>query len=179
MKKVFMMLIAMLLVLPVVVFAANTQKIEIPDETTENNGIITTTDPEDENKVTKKFPVYLVQTEEAEVSSVTISISETSNAIKSFSFEGTTPYAATKDGNKGTFAVGEGVTGSSSKRIQIGYVVLQLNQLSDDCSFTATLEKTNGVKTGDYLNYFAIGAGVLLIAGIYVSTRSKKKLFNI
>lgn len=175
MKKVFLTLIAMLLVVPVVAFAENKVKVKIPYE---NDSLITTETNEETGVVTKKFPVYVEQSEDAEVKSVTVNITKKADAITSVAFEAVQPYSSSKDGNSGTFAVGENVTGTAGKKVHVGYVVLTVNTAADDCSIEYTA-KVNGVKTGAFVSYAALGAGVLLVCGIYVATKSKKKMYNI
>ena len=175
MKKVFLTLIAMLLVKPVVAFAANKVHVVIPND---NDSNIKEVPNEETGVVVKSFPIYVTQTEATEIKSVTVTITKKAEAITNVAFTGNEPYKATKDGLSGTFAVDSGVTGASGTKVLIGYVEVTENTASDDCSSTYTA-KVNGVKTGAYVSYIALGAGVLLVYGIYTATRSKKKMYNI
>jgi len=176
MKKVLLTLIAMIMFIPVVAFAENKIKVRIPAK--DDSAIVTETN-EETGIVTKKFPVYVEQTEATEVKSVTINITKRAPGINKISFEAAQPYSSTPDGeNKVTFAVAEGVRGAEGTKLMIGYVVLTVNTAADDCSIEYTA-KVNGVKTGAFVSYAALGAGVLLVCGIYVATRSKKKMYNI
>ncbi len=156
MKKVLLTLIAMIVFIPVVAFAENKISVKIPYE---NDSAIVTDTNEETGRVTKKFPVYVEQSEDAEVKSVTINITKKASGINRVSFEAVSPYTQSQDGDSGTFSVSGDLVGATGKRVMVGYVVLDVNTAADDCSIEYTA-KVNGVKTGAFVSDVALGAGV-------------------
>ena len=177
MKKIFLMLIAMLMVAPMVVFAENKIIVSIPQK----NDSKITTDTDQETGITKKkFPIYVVQTDATvKVERVVIDVTWKSNGIadNGINFIAESPYEMTKDGDKGTFTASE-ANAVAGKKVFVGYVEVTIKTSASDCSFKYE-PRVNGVKTGSFVSYIALGAGVLLLGGIYVATRSKKKMYNI
>ena len=190
MKKLLVMVIAMLLVLPLVAKAAvegdscdptkaqcivipTEDDINIPDE--EHDDVTGTT--------TKKFPVYLQQPTEKEVKGVVISIKSKSADVDTITFaeeDAQDPYTVTADGNnKFTFSLKEGATAKKDTKILLGYVTEIFKTEGTDCSFKFQQRIITEVPTGAFVSYVAIAAGAVLIGAIYVTTRNKKKLYNI
>ena len=185
MKKLLVMVIAMLLVLPLVAKAAQKEC----DPTKAQCVVIPTEDdvniPDEEHDdvsgiTTKRFPVYVKQPTEKEIKSVVISIKSQASDIKSISFEALDPYTVTPDGSKKfTYSLAEGKTAKSNTEILLGYVVETFDSEGTDCSFEYEQRIVTNAETGAFVSYVAIAAGVVLIGAIYTATRNKKKLYNI
>ncbi len=185
MKKLLVMVIAMLLVLPLVANAANCDPTKDPcvviaDETDDNAR-------EDTNDVsgeyTKWLPVYIEQPTEKDVKKVEITITSKSNDINEVVFEAienSPTYSVSADGtDKFIYSLVDGKTAQSETKFLIGYAKFTFKGEGRDCSLGIKQRITNGVETGAFVSYIALAAGVVLIGAIYSATRNKKKLYNI
>ncbi len=185
MKRLLIVAIALLLVVPMVAFA-DTITGTACDKTKnacviipyENDDRITEVPNEEEGTIIKTFPVYVEQPTETEVKSAKITIKNKESGIVNVAFDGESPYVVAKDADTATFSVPSGTAGSKDKKILLGKVIVTVNAEDQKCGFNYE-QKIEGVKTGSFVNYAVFGLGALLVAGIYTATRSKKKMYNI
>ena len=150
----------------------NTIKISVP---LTGEDVIKGTPNEETGEIVNKYPVYVTQTVENEIKSISITVGNKASTVKDVSFEAVTPYELTKDGDKATFAVGEGQTGKSGKKELVGYVVVTLS--ADTATpFEITSKKVNGAKTGASVNVLAIALGLVSVGAISLYVTKKRRM---
>lgn len=185
MKKKFLSLIvlALLLFMPVMVFADMKIVPEIPNTAT--NSV-----DKGEN-VEKTYPIYLNIKENTDNKSVTTSTFKFTfgSAIVNASCQGANGFEAqfSDTGNNTATCIFTSATGSSESKIQVGTITVlaKKNAADEDCKIdyfaedvAGTFNKNNPT-TGASIPVGIIAGGFALAAGAYFVTSKKNKLYKI
>ena len=150
----------------------NTIKIVVP---LKGDDVIKGTPNEETGEIVNKYPVYVTQTGEDEIKSISITIGNKASTVKGNTCEGVSPYEAKTDGDKCTFELPTGQTGKTGKKVLVGYVVVTLSADTEK-PFDVINKKVNGAKTGAAFNTLAVVLGLVSVGAISMYVAKKRRM---